>query len=130
MRVLPGWYLSPLTQPDLEAVIRLIPLIGLVSLGLGIVAGIRRYRSRLWLFLVSPLLSQAWVGIAGALRGQVQEPEPLSLGFLGFQLLLLGCLIYLSKGARFAASAFTIFSLTYAIFAAFVAFMAFSNVWL
>jgi len=110
----------------------LIPFIGTVALVAGAVLGILRRRPLLFVFLLSPFLSECYVGIAGALRGQLRGNA--SLGpvciFAVIQTWLILFPVYRLKGARLPASALALFCMSYGLFAWFVGAMAFADDWL
>src|SRR5690349_10056557 len=127
--LLPFWFLLSIAAPF--GLLSLVPAVGLVSLGVGVVLGLRHPRRELLLFFIPFAVSEALVGVAGAMSGQVRvgfaDPALVNLVnggqfiFGAVQLAIAGCLIYLAKGARFAATALAIFSVAYAAFAIFVA---------
>ena len=129
---LPEWYFGAILDPFGAGPLSAVPAFGTLCLFVGLVLGLRRRTKGLLLFLIPAGLCEMLVAVAGAFRGQVQSSfaQPLLLGFLAVQLLISVYLIYRSKGARGAASALTLFSLTYALFASFIAVMAFTDSWL
>jgi hypothetical protein len=135
LTVLPNWYLEGATHPLSAGALTLIPAIGLLALAVGLILGaIKRRRELLW-FLFPFALSEGLVAIAGIFRGSVPYGASTGLSifflvYLAAQLVAFGYLIYHIKGARTAATALSIFSLSYALFATFVAGMSFTDSWL
>ena len=131
-KVLPQWYFDLITASDVGWY-SLIPLAGTVCLGVGVVLGVIRRQPRLFLFFVPFFISQFYVALAGLLRGEIARDSSLAVAtvpFLSIELLAVGILIYLLKGARPAATLIALFCVTYALFAAFVGGMAFTDEWL
>ena len=105
---------------------------GTLALFTGSVVGILRRRPLLFFFLFSPLISEGYVAIGGALRGQVRGTASMiaTFIFLGVQSSLILFLVYRSRGARLAAAALALFCTSYALFACFVGAMALADDWL
>jgi len=129
---LPNWCFSTIVNPLSAGPLSAIPALGVISLVVGLILALSGREPRLFLFLIPFTLSQLFVAIAGALRGQLREESSLtpSLLFIVVQVVLVAYLIYYLAGARGAAVALAAFSLTYALFAGFVAGMSFSDNWL
>ena len=130
---LPLWYLSPVAHPLAAGVLSLIPFIGGLALVVGAAVGIAERRPSLIYFLVSPLLSECYVAVAGALRGQLRGNSgwiPTSVFAVVQVALLIWLLVFRLKGGRIAASALALFCASYAFFAWFVGAMAFADDWL
>ena len=130
---LPLWYLSPVANPLGAGVLSLIPFVGSLALVGGAVIGIVQRRPSLIYFVVSPFISECYVAVAGALRGQVRGSAglvPASVFAVVQAAFLIWFLIYRLKGARVAASALALFCASYALFAWFVGAMAFADDWL
>jgi hypothetical protein len=62
------------------------------------------------------------------MRGEIKSgmPAPLFFAFCAVQLLIIGSLVYIARGARFAAIFLAIF-IAYSLIAAFVATMSFQD---
>lgn len=135
LTALPSWYLDAATHPSSAEALTVVPAIGLVSLLLGMILGAMRPRQELLWFLLLFVSSEALVGIAGAMRGQVRAGTSIRIlgvalyAFLGFQLAASAYLIYRIRGTRASAAALAVFSLTYAAAAVFVASMSFADEW-
>ena len=85
------------------------------------------------ILVVSPLISECYVAVAGALRGQFRGNAglfPASIFAVVQAMFLIWFLIYRGKGAGLAASALTLFCASYASFAWFVGAMAYADDWL
>ena len=130
---LPLWYLSPITNPLGAGVLSLIPFMGSLALAVGAGIGIvQRGRSSIY-FLISPFLSECYVAVAGAMRGQLGGNSgwvPTSVFAVIQAAFLVWLLIFRLKGGRIAASALALFCASYALFAWFVGAMAFADSWL
>ena len=131
---LPVWYFSALRdglRPD-AFVLGAVVWPGVAGLLAGLVIGVRRRQAVLLWLLISPLLSQGLVAVAGVFRGQVQAPllTGVLLSFLAIQLALLAFLNFRFRNMRASAAALSLFGLSYALFAYFVAAMSFSDTWL
>jgi hypothetical protein len=130
---LPLWYLSPVANPLGAGFLSLVPFIGSLALVVGAVVGILQRRPPLLIFVVSPFISECYVAVAGALRGQLRGNAglvPASLFAVIQAAFLIWFLIYRLKGANLAASALALFCASYASFAWFVGAMAFADDWL
>ena len=132
MVALPSWYFETILNPLAVGPLTAIPAFGAMCLGIGVILALIGRERRLLLFLVPLAISEILVALAGALRGDVPESAggPILLVFVIAQSLFSIYLVYRMKGARWAASALALFSLTYALFAAFIAAMAFTDSWL
>lgn len=132
-RALPDWFFSSILSPFQAGMLTSIPSAGTVCLAIGLALAVFGRRQP-WLaaFAVPVLATQAFVAIAGALRGQltVESATVTVYAFLAVQLVLAGVLVYRTGGARIAASFLALFSLSYAWFAGFIATMAFTDRWL
>jgi|CXWL01.1.fsa_nt_gi hypothetical protein len=130
--VTPEWYFETLFDPLSAGALTLIPAIGTLCLIVGFVAGIRAKRYVLLAFILPFVASELFVAIAGLLRGRLSTATTNSVlfGFLFTQVVLIGFLIYISRGARVSAALLSLFSISYAFFASFVAAMAFTDTWL
>jgi len=129
---LPKWFFSTFMHPLDAGLLSTVPALGIISLFVGLTLGLIGREPRLLLFFIPFTLSQLLVSIAGALRGQLpgaSSGNPLLL-FMLLHVVLVAYLIYFLVGARGAAAALAVFSLTYALFAALVASMSFSDNWL
>jgi hypothetical protein len=129
---LPQWYFSAALNPLSEGVLTAVPAVGSLCLAIGVIwAAVNRQMLTL-IFLISPAASQLFVAAAGFLRGEVHGSTTGAalIVFLILQLVLISYLVYRLHGARFAASAFAVFCMSYALAAAFVASMAFNDSWL
>jgi hypothetical protein len=130
---LPLWYLSSVANPLGAGVLSLIPFVGSLALVGGAVIGIVQRRPSLIYLVVSPFISECYVAVAGALRGQVPGNAglvPASVFAVVQAAFLIWLLVHRLKGARLAASALALFCASYAFFAWFVGAMAFANDWL
>ncbi len=129
---LPLWYFVTLGDPLGAGPLSAVPVFGTICLVAGLILGLSERPRRLFLFLIPATASELFVATAGAMRGQLpgESSHPALLLFIGFQVVFSGYLIYGLKGARWAAVALALFSVSYALFAAFVAAMAFSDRWL
>jgi hypothetical protein len=109
-----------------------IPALGTVCLMLGIGLALVRGRRSLLLFLIPLIASEAFVALAGMMRGDFrgETANPILLGFLAAQLIVSAWIVYRCRAALPAALLLAIFSISYALFAAFVAAMSFSDDWL
>jgi hypothetical protein len=110
-----------------------IPFVGSLALVGGAVIGIVQRRPSLIYFVVSPVMSECYVAVAGALRGQLRGtvgPVPASVFAVVQAAFLIWLLMYRLKGARLAAAALALFCASYAFYAWFVGAMAFANDWL
>lgn len=130
--VLPQWYFGLALKAFAVGAFAIVPAVGALSLAVGAVLGLRKRRADFLLFLLPVALSHVLVATAGAFRGQLNSDRnaPILLAFMILQALTGAYLVYRAKGARIAAGALFIFTLTYALVAAFVAAMAFSDSWL
>jgi len=115
-----------------SGVLSIIPFIGVVALLAGVVASLATPKRLVLLFVLSPVLSECYVGIAGSMRGQVRGSASLIpfLVFSATQVLLSGFLIYRLKRSRFAACALGLFCVSYAFIAVIVGGMAFADDWI
>jgi hypothetical protein len=89
-------------------------------------------KPRQFLFLFSLVVSECYVAIAGALRGQIRGDASL-VPFWAFALIqvsLIGFLVYRLRESRLAAMALALFCASYSLFALFVGGMAFTDSWL
>lgn len=129
---LPLWYFPQVLYPFGAGWLSIIPAVGVVCFAVGLILGAIRGSPRLIGFLVPVLAAQALVATAGYLRGQVmaETADQIVTAFLGGQLILVVVLIAWARGARPAATALALFSLSYAWFAGVVATMAFTDRWL
>ena len=129
---LPAWYFATLTSPFSAGALTLVPALGAISLAAGVVLAVKSRQRRLAIFLIPFAFSEVLVAVAGALRGQVDgfTANAILMTFLAMQVGFSGWLVYRLKGARTAASALAIFSITYALFGAFIAVMSFADTWL
>jgi hypothetical protein len=129
---LPEWYFSALMVPFSLGMLSLAPSIGALALAVGVILGFVKRTRRLLFFAVPLLLSELLVGVAGALRGNVDASQAniVLLLFLAAQVMGAGYLVYKLRGVWPAAIALAIFSVSYAFFAAFVAGMSFTDSWL
>ena len=126
-------YLSPVANPLGGDILSLIPFIGSLALVGGAVVGIVQRRPSLLIFVVSPFISECYVAVAGALRGQLRGNAgfvPASIFAVVQAAFLIWLITYRLKGARLAASALALFCASYAFFAWFVGAMAFADEWL
>jgi len=130
IRVLPEWYFSSVLDPLGAGLLTAIPAAGVICLILGLLLTTLRRSSRLWLFFLPFIASEAFVAFAGWQRGQIPSAGWLILTFLGAQSVLIIGLIAHSKRALMPAVAFALFSLSYALFASFVAGMSLADDWL
>lgn len=128
----PGWYFSTILAPLSAGLFTAIPALGVLCLLAGVVLSVIRRRKGTLLFLIPFAASQAFVGLAGAMRGQFRTDESgfVLLAFVTGQLVLAVYLVWRLKGARVPAVLLALFSLSYALFAAFVAGMALTDNWL
>ena len=131
----PSWYWSTIFAPVGAGPLSAIPAIGGLSLAIGVVVGLAKRATSLWLFLLLPAASQLFVAIAGFLRGAFQHDPNNVAGwvvctFLLLQLVGAAYIVWRSAGARWPAAAIALFTSSYALFAAFVAGMAFADDWL
>jgi hypothetical protein len=95
------------------------------SLICGVVIGVLRRKTILLSFLIPIALSQLLLVLASLPGAQAWAVGGWALvGFLGFQAVLCGYLIWRAAGARLPATLLTIFSLIYAAFATFAAVFA------
>lgn len=130
---LPFWYfLAALTRPFESGIFSLVPFVGTLALFAGVAMGIVKRRPFLLFFLLSPLMGECYVAIAGAMRGQVRGNAGLVPFwiFIVIQTVLICLLIYKSKGVRSAALSLSLFCASYAFYALFVGGMAFADSWL
>lgn len=129
--VLPQWYFKTILAPFSAGPLTAIPALGVVCFAIGIVLGIRARAPSLLFFALLALASQAYVALAGFLRGAFHTSnDPVFFVFLVVQVVLAGYLIYRLKGARLPAVFLAIFTSSYAFFASFVAAMSFGDTWL
>ena len=129
--VTPLWYFSSLLHPFSAGSLSAEPAAGALSLIAGIVLGSITRNSRLFYFLASFLLSQAFVSFAGFYRGQFMTGGEFVLyPFLLIQGALILYLVYRLNGVLIPAAFLSFFSITYAKFAFLVAAMSLSNTWL
>ena len=127
---LPNWYFSSIRDP-LAGALAVIGVLGTVCLVVGLSLGIAMRERRLLLFIIPFLLSELVVFVAGVMRGQLgaEVPSAALVAFLAVQLMLSGFLIYRLTGARWAASALALFSMSYAFMATIIASMMLSEAW-
>jgi hypothetical protein len=131
---LPEWYFSTILAPLGAGPLSAIPAFGTACLGIGVVLGFAAGERSLFLFLIPAAITELFVAIAGAMRGLAPYDShiltvALSL-FVGLQIILAIYLVFAMKGARLAATALALFSVTYAMFATFIAGMSITNDWL
>ncbi len=110
----------------------LVVLLGTLGLVGGVFMGLLQRGRALFLFLLSFLLSETFVAVAGSFRGGLRGNAgllPAGL-FILAQIALIVRVVYRTKQARAASLALTVFSLSYALFALIVAGMAFADDWL
>ena len=129
---LPKWYFSTILVPFSTNLLTLIPMLGILSLAIGVLLGLLQGRRDLLLFLLLPAASQALVVISGLMRGEFPDgaSDPYLWAFILLQVAAAGYLVFRLSGARWAATALAIFSVSYARFAALVAGMSFADIWL
>jgi plasmid stabilization system protein ParE len=130
---LPVWYLSPISNPLAAGILSLIPFAGSLALVGGAIVGILQRRPSLLLFGVSPFISECYVAIAGALRGELPGDlgmVPASIFAVVQAAFLIWFLKYRLKEGRLAVFALSFFCVSYAFFALFVGAMAFADSWL
>jgi len=127
----PQWYFDAAFGADV-LLFRIFFGVGTLALVVGVVWGMLRREPRLFLFLIPLLLSQFLVAVAGGFerQGAVAWVDPLLFLFLASQMLLCLYLIYRLEEVRRAATALSLFSITYAVHAAFVAGMSLTGDWL
>jgi hypothetical protein len=128
----PHWYFSTIGHPLSAGPLSAIAAVGSICFVIGVILGFIRREPQLLLFLIPFVLSELFVAIAGALRGQLKDvsshfPEIL---FIVVQIILVAYLIYHVSRARLAAVALAVFSVTFALFATLVAAMALSDTWI
>jgi len=133
--MVPVEYFWTIVSPFSTDLLTIVPVLGILSLAIGVVTGVAKREKRLLLFLLLPAASQIFLVVAGFARGTFRrDPNHVSLWiFWAFILLQLACAAYLAwrlKGARGPAAAMAVFTSSYAFFAAFVASMAFADDWL
>lgn len=130
---LPDWFFSSILSPLQAGPLSLIPSAGTICLAIGLALAIFGHRQpRLLGFFIPILLTQAFVALAGFMRGQLATDSATAViyAFFAVQLVLAGLLIYRATSARMAAAFLALFALSYAWFAGFIAGMAFTNQWL
>ena len=129
---LPSWYFPLVLSLFDGDILTAIPALGFIALLIGGGKAFLRRDSRLLLFVVPVLLSEGIVAVAGFMRGQLLAGGALVavVVFLGIQTVLALYLIVRLRGARLAAVALSVFSLSYGAFAAFIAGMSFTDQWL
>jgi|EndMetStandDraft_9_1072997.scaffolds.fasta_scaffold158535_2 hypothetical protein len=126
-------YFGAILSPFKYGLATFIPAIGFLCLVAGVGVGLATRRRDFLLFLTLPIVSQAFVIISELMRGALQSPalEPVGstivLAFLLLQVAVAGYLACRARGARLAASALAIFTVSYAFYAAFFAGMALAN---
>jgi hypothetical protein len=135
---LPLWYFASVASPF--TAVSLVPAVGALSLVIGLALSFFQRRRELLFFLIPLALSELLMIIAGAMRGQghLGQASPVLVNFtngglfvfMAVQVAVSAYLLCLLKGARSAAAALAIFSVTYAAAAAFVAGMSFTDVWI
>lgn len=128
----PQWYVTTILAPFSAGPLTAIPALGVVCLIVGLVLGLMESRKGLLLFLLLPAASQGLVVVAGFMRGMLpNDGSHLYLSaFMVLQIAAAGYLVFRLRGARWAAFALSVFTVSYALFAAFVAGMSFTDVWL
>jgi hypothetical protein len=129
---LPSWFFATFFAPLGAGPLTLIPFIGIFCLGAGLALGVQWKQRRYGWFVVSFLLSEVFVAIAGLLRGYRKggAATPYLLLFLGLQGAICAFLVYRFRGARLGALCLAMFCVIYALFTSFVARMAFGDDWL
>ena len=117
--ILPQWFFGRVLDPFPSVSMNMFPAIGVLGLVVGIGLGLRRRATGLLFFLIPAFLSELLVAASGDSGGFSAASSSLLmlLFFLLIQGLICGLLVYRLKGARVAAFALTLFSLTYALFA-------------
>ena len=125
-------YFTTAARPLQAGMLTLIPFIGTLGLVAGLVMGIAQRRRPLFLFFFPFVVSECYVAIATWFHGRLPGNTSLVLicMFTFLQLALIGYVAYRVRGARFAALALTVFSLSYAWFAYFFGQMAWTDTWL
>jgi hypothetical protein len=128
-KALPYWFFQ---FPGSVDPITAVMYIGQISLVAGIFLMIWHRRWELLVFLIPVAICQALVAIAGFLRGQLsgEITSPIQSAVLLLQLLIIGYLVYRSRGMRLAATFLGLFCVAYSLFAVFVAGMSFRDTWL
>jgi hypothetical protein len=104
-QALPKWYFSTVVHPLSAGPLSALPVLGVISLVVGLKLGLSGRDPRLLLFFIPFAFSQLFVATSGALRGQLPGASsglPLFL-FIVVQVVLVAYLIYGLAGARGAA---------------------------
>jgi hypothetical protein len=133
--MVPVDYFWTIASPFSTDLLTIVPVLGILSLAIGVVTGIAKREKRLLLFLLLPAASQFLLVVAGFARGAFRHnPSHLSLWIIWtFIMLQIAGAAYLAwrlKGARVPAAAMGVFTSSYAFMAAFVASMALNDDWL
>ena len=133
--MVPVDYFWTIVSPFSTDLLTIVPVLGILSLAIGVVTGIAKREKRLFLFLLLPAASQMLLIVAGFARGALRHnPNHLSLWmfwtFILFQIAGAAYLAWRLKGARVPAAALGVFTSSYGFMAAFVASMALNDDWL
>lgn len=131
----PFEYFSTIVSPFSADLLTIVPVLGVLSLAIGVVAGIAKRERRLLIFLLPPAASQILLVVAGFNRGAFRhDPSHLAYWiiwtFILFQIAGAAYLVWRLTGAKAPAAAMAVFTSSYAFFAAFVASMALADDWL
>jgi len=127
----PVWFFSAIAGPYEDIVLSSIPIIGTACLMLGIGIGAWKRKVTFLSFVAPFAASEVFLAVAGLLRGKIHnDVEVIVWSFLAITTLIIGFIVWKSKGDRLISIPLVIFSLCYAYFAAFVSGMAFTDVWL
>jgi hypothetical protein len=131
----PFEYFSTIVSPFSTDLLTIVPVLGILSLAIGVVAGIAKREKRLLLFLLLPAASQILLVAAGFARGAFKHnPSPgppwIIWASILLQFLAAAYLVWRLKGARAPAAAIAVFTSSYAFMAALVASMALADDWL
>ena len=131
----PFEYFYAIVSPFSADLLTIMPVLGVLSLAVGVVAGIAKREKRLLIFLLLPAASQILLVVAGFARGAFKNNPGQGAPWIIWAFVLLqiagaATIVWRLKGARAPAAALAIFTSTYGFFAAFVASMALADDWL
>jgi uncharacterized membrane protein HdeD (DUF308 family) len=133
--MVPVDYFWTIVSPFSTDLLTIVPVLGVLSLAIGVVVGIAKREKRLLLFLLLVAASQILLVAAGFARGAFKhDPSPGTPWIIWIFLLLqvagAAYLVWRLKGARVPAAAMGVFTSSYGFIAAFVASMALADDWI
>ncbi len=128
--LLPFWFLK-LANPLVSGMYAVVLLAALICLALGLIRAIAQHEAGAWLFVVSPIASHVFVGVADAMTGAIRGTPALTVAvaFVVLQTAGLVTLIARTREPRATAYALAAFCLVYGGVASFVGLMSFENDW-